>query len=243
LITEYELASTQILDGPNLAAQQREIQQIKTFQQQLQALAGTLGTPQSRQEFQRLGNEMERFQASSGSTPYREALVSLQALVRAGSENRLAHLDITQDERSRESEMLAGAQLQTVDGKSTVTLSQYRGRTCLVIFLRPGTDLTRSVMTWIDALQRKMGQNKFICLFLYTIDDEKVMQASFSEPALGDHLLRGKKLAIAMSINETPHFLVVDVDGGIAGRFTGFGPEPCRDLEKLLRTEVAKNRK
>jgi hypothetical protein len=243
LVTEYELVSTQVLDGPNLAAYQRDILQIRTFQQQLQALASTLGTSPARQEFERLGTELERFQATSGTTPYREALSSLQALVRAGIENRLANLRITQEARSRENEMLADVKLETIDGKSTVMISQWRGQACLLVFVRPGTSLTRTVTAWTDTLQRKLGKVGFVCLFLFTTDDEKVVQASFIESAPKDHLLRGQQLTTAMSVTETPHFIVLDVDGGVAGRFTGWGSEPCRDLEKLLRTEAAKSRK
>ena len=130
-----------------------------------------------------------------------------------------------------------------MDGKSKIALNQWRGQACLLVFVRPGTNLTRTVTAWTDALQGKLGKAKFVCLFLFTPDDEKVLQASLIESAPRDHLLRAEKLATAMNVVETPHFMVLDVDGGVAGRFTGWGPEPCRDLEKLLRAEAAKSRK
>jgi hypothetical protein len=242
LTTEYELVSSRVLDGPLLAVQRRDIEQIRQFQRQVQTLAAAAEARDCTAQFQRLARDLEKFQYSGGGTAYREALGSLQSLVQAGLENRLANPWAAADKVDLPS--MTDCKLLGTDGKTAVTLSQFRGRPCLLIFMKPGTSLTQQVMAWANQFQTSLGSRTCVCLYLTTASEgPKILQATFEEPAPLRFFLQGQTLATEQKVTETPHFLLLNVDGAIAFECTGWGPEPQRDLEKRIRVESAKMKK
>lgn len=241
IITEYVLHGMELLQGPMLEERLRDIQQIKLFQEEVATLSSTLHDREARIAWQRLAKRLTAYQATSGNTPFRESLTTLYSTIQAGIDNRLSLTRYEVAERSIEiGQFVPPFSVVTTTGQ-TITSQQCRGKPCLLIFVQPGSELTNTLSNEVPLWQRQMGTNTFSCLFLAT--QEGTMPTLTEQPGTMLKAASGKSLIGTMGVSTTPHFILLDADGTLLASHVGWGQETRRELNKLLKNELAKARK
>lgn len=245
IITEYELVKQEVLEGPLFDERRRDIQQIKLYQEEVAMLASHPHDTQARIAWQRLATRLDRYQGAPGHSPYREAITTLLSTVQAGMNNRLS---------------VQQAQYQTIEPAiplgqltpsftllmptgQTITSNQCRGKPCLLVFLQPGSELTRLLCVEIPAWQLRHGSHTFGCLLLSSTD------ASGSLPTVAEpkgallKVANGRPLVASYGANVTPFFVLLDADGALVATHEGWGPEVRQQLEKKINQELEKSRR
>jgi hypothetical protein len=239
-ITEYTLQNVETLAGPMLDARLLDIENIMLFQADVQTLSKLPLDKASRAAWVKLESRLEDYQAAAGNTPYRETLTTLRSTIQAALENRLPQVQHQVTERSIEpGQLLPPFTLTTTTGE-VVNMAQLKGRPTLLVFYRPGSQLTKTLETELPAWQRAHGQVTFHCLFLASREGEEPLLPA----ATGARLLAvpGRSLMGIFNVVDTPHFVLLDCDGALLSTITGYSPATRRDLDTLLRKELAKVR-
>lgn len=245
IVTEYELIWQETLSGPMLEERQRDIQQLRRLQDEVNALAVTMLERNSRDAWQRLANKLAKYQTASGSTPYREALTTMSSTVQAGMENRLSLQQVKHEvpERSIQiGQLVPHFSLRTSSG-ATITSHQCLGKPTLLVFVQPGSDLCKSLTAEIPALQQRYHETTFNCLILTSRDALDGMPAIAECKNALMASVNGKPLLATFGVTTTPHFALLGSDGTLLATHIGWGPETRQLLLSQIRQELAKMRR
>jgi hypothetical protein len=239
IVTEYEIVRQDLLEGPMLVERRRDVQELLQFRQEFDRLAPRADEGLVREGLGLLEKRLIGYLEAPGRTPYRETVLTLRVLVEAAMTGRL--VNVIHQERSapvKEGEFAPDFRLPTVAGEA-ITLKQFRGRPCLLVFVRPETGLTKQTVEELSQLHRQFGEKTFTCLML-------AVNARVGELPMVKHTwwktLDGRTEAPAYGVTETPHLVLLDVDGAVLKAMTGWGPEIRQTVEKLVRKELAKVR-
>jgi len=245
IITEYQLVKQEVLEGPLLDERRRDIQQIKLFQEEVAMLAGHPHDAQARIAWQRLATRLERYQIAPGYSPYREATATLLSTIQAGMDNRLS-LQQAKFETIEPSipvgQLTPSFTLLTPNGQ-TITSNQCRGKPCLLVFLQPGSELTKYLSVEIPAWQQRLGANTFGCLLLSNNDASNQLPSMNEPKGALLKVANGRPLVASYGANVTPFFVVLDADGALLATHEGWGPEVRQQLEKKIKQELEKGSK
>ncbi len=245
IVTEYELVRLEVIAGPLFDERKQDIQQIKLFQEEVNLLASQLHDAQTRTAWHRLAVRLERYQNAPGHSPYREALNSLLSTVQAGMDNRLS-LQQAKYETSERSipigQLTPSFTLLTPAGQ-TINSNQCRGKPCLMVFMQPGSELTKSLSVLIPTWQQSLGTNTFGCLLLSSTDASNTLPAISEPKGTLLKVANGRPLVASYGANVTPYFVLLDADGALISTHEGWGPEVKQDLQKKIKQEIEKGRR
>lgn len=243
--TRYSLVSMEHLQGPRLDERLEDIAKIKTLQESALQLASLKHDKDTRAAWQLLDRQVQELQSSPGSTPYRDALITLRTTISAGLENKLTLQQVNHE--VAEQLLTAGSlaphfSLLTPQG-NTVRLQQFKGKPCLLVFFQPGTELTKSIALEIPLWINSRGKSPLPCLFISCSDVSKSMLPDFRQQAASEiEIILGKSIMHSYGVTATPHFVLLDTDGAYIASFTGWGNETRYLLDKLIKKELAKLR-
>lgn len=245
IITEYELVRLETLAGPLFEERIRDIQQIKLFQQEVSTLASRPHDTPTRLAWQRLAARLERYQNAPGQSPYRESITTLLTTVQAGMDNRLS---IQQAQFESNAPSIPVGQLTPhftllTAGGQTISSQQCRGKPCLLVFLQPGSDLTKTLCFELPLWQQRFAKNSFYCLLLSSTDALQTMPTLSETPGQLLKVANGKPLVASYGVSITPYFVLLDADGTLLTTHEGWGPEVRQDLEKKIKKELEKLRR
>jgi hypothetical protein len=245
IVTEYELVRQEVIEGPLFDERKQDIQQIKLFQEEVNMLAGQMHDAQTRTAWHRLAVRLERYQNAPGHSPYREALNSLLSTVQAGMDNRLS-LQQARYETSERSipigQLTPSFTLLTPAGQ-TISSNQCRGKPCLMVFMQPGSELTKSLSVFIPTWQQSLGTNTFGCLLLSSTDASNKLPAVNEPKGALLKVANGRPLVASYGANVTPFFVLLDADGALISTHEGWGPEVKQELQKKIKQEIEKGRR
>lgn len=245
IVTEYELVKQEMLVGPLFDERRRDIQQIKLYQEEVALLSSHPHDAQARAAWQRLALRLERYLGTPGQSPYREAVTTLLSTVQAGMENRLSVQQAkfeTMEPSIPIGQLTPSFTLLTPTGQ-TISSSQCRGNPCLLVFLQPGSELTKFLFVEIPAWQQRLGANTFGCLMLSSTESSSVLPILTESPGTLLKVAFGKPLMASYGVTVTPFFVLLDADGALLSTHEGWGPEVRQQLEKRMKQELAKGRK
>ncbi|HQR07613.1 MAG TPA: hypothetical protein PLN21_12365 [Gemmatales bacterium] len=245
IITEYELVKQEVLVGPIFDERRKDIQQIKLYQEEVAMLAGHPHDAQARIAWQRLATRLERYLSAPGHSPYREAITTLLSTVQAGMDNRLSVQQAkfeTIEPSIPIGQLTPSFTLLTPTGQS-VSSNQCRGKPCMIVFLQPGSELTRYLTVEIPAWQQRLGANTFGCLLLSSTDASNQLPTINEPKGALLKVANGRPLVASYGANVTPFFVVLDADGALLATHEGWGPEVRQQLEKKIKQELEKTRR
>lgn len=240
IITEYQLVSAEILQGPMLEERLADIQVLRNFQNDVTRLSQAAHDRQAQKAWSKLALKLKEYQNASGNTPYREALLTLQQTVQDGLDNRLSPVKYEVAEKSIEVGQLVPPFTLLTQHSTTITSQQLRGKPCLLVFVQPGSELTKSLCEEIPLRLKRLNSAHWTCFFL-TSKTGKVPDAIRSATPLIE-VAMGQPLLASYNVVATPHFILLDADGTLIASLEGWGPETEQCLEKLLKQEIAKKR-
>jgi len=245
IITEYELVRQEVLEGPLFDERKQDIQQIKLFQEEVNILASQLHDTQTRIAWQRLALRLERYHNAPGHSPYREAINSLLSTVHAGMDNRLslqqAKYEVT--ERSIPIGQLTPSFTLLTPTGQTISSNQCRGKPCLLVFMQPGSELTKTLSMLIPTWQQSLGNNTFGCLLLSSTDASNTLPTVIEPKNTFLKVANGRPLVASYGANVTPYFVLLDADGALLSTHEGWGPEVKQELQKKIKSELEKGRR
>lgn len=245
IITEYELVKQEVLQGPLFDERRKDIQQIKLFQEEVAMLASHPHDAQARIAWQRLATRLERYNSAPGHSPYREAITTLLSTVQAGMDNRLSVQQAkfeTIEPSIPIGQLTPSFTLLTPTGQ-TITSNQCRGKPCLMVFLQPGSELTKYLTVEIPTWQQRLGTHTFGCLLLSSTDASNQLPTINEPKGTLLKVANGRPLVASYGANVTPFFVVLDADGALLATHEGWGPEVRQQLEKKIKQELEKTRR
>lgn len=245
IITEYELVKKEVLAGPLFDERRKDIQQIKLYQEEVAMLASHPHDAQARIAWQRLATRLDRYLAAPGHSPYREAITTLLSTVQAGMDNRLSVQQAkfeTIEPSIPIGQLTPSFTLLTPTGQ-TISSNQCRGKPCLLVFLQPGSELTKFLTVEVPAWQQRLGTNTFGCLLLSSTDASNALPTVAEPKGTLLKVANGRPLVASYGANVTPFFVVLDADGALLATHEGWGPEVRQQLEKKIKQELEKARR
>ncbi len=240
ITTEYQLVSAELLQGPMLEERLADIQELRIFQNDVAQLSQAAHDRQAQKAWSKLALKLKEYQNASGKTPYRDALLTLQQTVQDGLDNRLSPVKYEVAEKSIEVGQLIPPFTLLTQHSTTITSQQLRGKPCLLIFVQPGSELTKSLYEEIPLRLKRLNSTHWTCFFL-TSKTGKLPDTIRSDSPLIE-VAMGQPLLTSYNVVATPHFVLLDADGTLIASMEGWGPEIEQQLEKLLKQEIAKKR-
>lgn len=251
IMTEYELIRQEVLTGPMFEERQRDIQLILKLQDDIKTLASLPHDSSTREAWNKLAVRIARLQSSAGSTPYRETLATLFSTVQAGLDNRLPLQQasaVVPQQAFQIGQTVPPFTLHTTTG-STISSQQCKGMLTLIVFLQPGSNLTKTLSIELPDWQRRLGDGAFHCLLLAANDDVSALPAlpggektrtTGTQPILLNG--SGKSLASTFGVTATPHFIMLDKNHTLLASTLGWGPETRLQLDKLIKQQTTRTK-
>jgi peroxiredoxin len=236
LVAEYELDSSWRFDGNLLDDRKREVTQIRTFQDSLQALLPPAKTA-SKEAFESLLARIDFHVDKHPATPYREALTRLRARTADLAQNphRAEPVAFVKHERLSVGKAAPEFVVDDLQTKKSVSLRAWQGKRLLMVFYQPASDASAVVLRHVQRLADEKNDAELVVLGFSMSDDSEAVKRVEAMLGLTFPSLAGGSLRQSYDVEATPRIVLVDGEGVVRAAFTGWGPETPAELEAVLR--------
>jgi peroxiredoxin len=172
-------------------------------------------------------------------TPYRKAMVHLQAQLERGRRGELPSEPADEDKPAIATTVRVGQRApdfvvtDLINKDSSVRLYRSLGRPILIVFYNPATATGKEVMEFAKGLRERSKGGVSILAMAVTADPE-VARRQHVELKLPFSVLDGQGLHTTFAVKATPRLVVLDGDGIVRGGYTGWGIQTAREVEMEL---------
>ncbi len=232
-VTNYSLESRLKYPGKLFDDRKHEVLQAKRFGDD----AGPyLKQPtQYPRELETLLRKVSYHLENAPTTPYRKAVVHLARRVDSARKGELLVAEFTSDDPPapigplRVGQKVPDTVLNELPTGKTVRLNRLLGRPTLVMYYSPHSKTGVEVLEFARELIGKMGDKVNIVAMAVTNEPEQAVR-QYAEKRLPFTIFDGAALRIALSVDATPRFVVLDQDGVIRYAITGWSPPIGEEL-------------
>jgi peroxiredoxin len=236
LVTDYELDSSWKFEGNTLDDRRREINQIRTFHESLQALTSQ-AKPQSKEAYEALLARIDFHTEKNAATPYREALTRLRARTAelALNPHQAAPAAIGNRERVVVGKQAPEFVVEDLKTKKSVSLRTWQGKIVVMVFYQPSSDTSVVVLRYLQRVVDQRNDGDLAVIGFSVSDDVEAVQRVQAMLSLTFPALAGSSLRQSYDVEATPRVVVLDGEGIVRGTFTGWGPEVPPALEAVIK--------
>ena len=173
------------------------------------------------------------FLAEQAPTPYRKALLSLQARLDSARRGE-ATPEIGGEEITRTSALALGQRVSDfvvadLTGKESARLARLLGKPVLVFFYNPATATGADVLRFtLDLHQRHGGRLGFMAMAV--TNDAGLARKQHADMKLPFPILDGQGMRLTFGVDATPRFALLDGEGILRYASTGWGAHTPHEI-------------
>jgi len=244
LEVRYELDSRLRYPGKLFDDRQHEIMKAVKFREDAaKPLAQPAAfRPQIEVLLKKIAYHLENFAA----TPYRKAVVHLQAQLERASRGELPAEPVTEESQPDATRVRLGQRApdfvvtDLINKDSSVRLYRCLGQPILIVFYSPATATGKEVLEFSRDL-RERNKGGVSILAMAVTGDAELARRQHTQLKLPFTILDGHGLHTTFAVTATPRLVLLDRDGIVRGAFTGWGIHTPREVETELERWLSKD--
>ena len=235
-VVRYELESKLRYPGQMFEDRQREIAVLKRFQDEAAPLFKQPASHKS--QIETLLKKVAFHVDNQPATPYRKAVDSLKQALEAARRGETPVIQVNHEQPvivrpiavgERVPDFVVGSMIDN----QPVRYQKVAGRTTLLVFYNPSTDLGRDVALFTKGLSEKQADKLQIMAFALSATPEAAKK-HHADLKLPFAVLDGQSLRMTLSVEHTPRFVVIDADGILRWEATGWAFHVPAEINQAL---------
>ena len=181
-------------------------------------------------------NSLDRYLAHRPQTPYRDALLRLKQLAQDVKANRIAPELAPAPVRDRFAigRPAPDFVVENPQTHEATSLRQWRGKTLLIVFFHPRSQITPLVLQYVRRLQQQHRPDHLAIISMIMTDDPRDLAGVHDRLRLTMPSYAGNTLRKSYHIEATPAIIVIDGQGVVRSKMIGWGPEFPATIRTVL---------